>query len=155
MALLLAYRGTVRIAAATFYDLRGCVFKILVYVNQNSVSLHQAKQSDTYINSWKAKRLCGCWEEQKDTSISLCDTIETSGTFCSSFDVSEGCRILAGARMDLHAVFQGKNRERVRVLDRYAAVLSVQLEGFAPQERRGGLFERAGIVWGEGARFSV
>lgn len=60
-----ACRNTVKITAAKFYDLQGCIFKILLYVNQNSVSLHQAKESDTYIHSWKAKGLCRYWENKR------------------------------------------------------------------------------------------
>lgn len=60
-----ACHNTVRIAAARFYDLQGCIFKILVYVNQNSVSLYQAKESDTYIHSWKTKGLCRYWENKR------------------------------------------------------------------------------------------
>lgn len=113
LRLLLAYRGTVRIAAAKFHDLQGCVFKILEDVNQNSVSLHQAKKSDSYINSWKARRLCGCWENKRTLPINLCYKIETSGTLCSSFDFSGGCGILAEARMTFtFRVFQGENSEQ-------------------------------------------
>lgn len=60
-----ACRNTVRIAAAKFYDLQGCIYKVLVYVNQNSVSLYQAMESDTCIHSWKAKGLCRYWENKR------------------------------------------------------------------------------------------
>lgn len=122
-----------RIAAAKFYDLQGRIFKILVYVNQNSVSLHQAKKSDTYIHSQGSVQIL---REQKDASMNLCYKIQTSGTLCSSFDFSAGCRILAEAWMTFTWCFKGRAGRQVSVLGCYTAFSSLQ-RGALPLGRIG------------------
>lgn len=95
-------------AAVKFYHLQGCVFKILVYVSHNSVSLHQVKKNCTYIplesqEYWEHKRTLPwiCTMEEK-----------TQETSCSSFDFSWGYRTSDEARMIFTRCFKGRTVSR-------------------------------------------
>lgn len=106
-----AYCGTVITATAKFYDLQGCIFKILICQPKQCVFTPSKEKWYLYkqLESREALRIL---REQKDASINLQHKIETSGTLCSSFDFSGGCRILADARITFIQCFKGRTVSR-------------------------------------------
>lgn len=68
--------------------------------------------------------------------MNLCCKIQTSGTLCSSFDFSAGCRIVAEAWMAFTWCWKGRTGQQVSVLNCCAAFSSLPWEAL-PLERAG------------------
>lgn len=106
-----AYCGTVRRATAKFYDLQGCIFKILICQPKQCV-FTPSKEKWYLYKQLESREALWILREQKDSSISLHYKIETWGTLCSSFDFSGGCRILADSRIPFIQCFKGRTVSR-------------------------------------------